>query len=181
MSSLTTTDRLKELLPQLFNTQEFKGNNYLRFELTAEITALIDLQYVQESLTINNDEITVVPNLPEYVMGLMSSHNQVFLAIDLAHLMGFAPTTVNLRQYQAIVIQDTSQMNLWGFAVKRVLGISRSEKFTSVNTEIPENLRPFVQKTVIESSSQGSNSSATNHSLLLDLTKLISTKISKLS
>ncbi|BAZ43411.1 CheW protein [Chondrocystis sp. NIES-4102] len=183
MSSLTTTDRLKELLPQLFNTQEFKGNNYLRFELTAEIIALIDLQYVQESLTINNDEITVVPNLPEYVMGLMSSHNQVFLAIDLAHLMGFAPTTVNLRQYQAIVIQDTSQMNLWGFTVKRVLGISRyqSEQFTSVNIEIPENLRPFVQKTVIESSSQGSNFSATNHSFLLDLTKLISTKISQLS
>ena len=65
MSSLTTTDRLQELLPQLFNTQKLEGDYYLRFQLTDEISGLINLKYVQESLTIKGDRITAVPNLPE--------------------------------------------------------------------------------------------------------------------
>ena len=50
MSSLTTTDRLKELLPQLFSQQQSQGDYYLRFQLTDEINLLLDLGYVQESL-----------------------------------------------------------------------------------------------------------------------------------
>ncbi len=195
MSSLTTTDRLKDLLPQLFNTQKLEGNYYLRFQLTTEISALIDLKYVQESLTINGEQITAIPNLPEYVVGLMSVRNQVFLAIDLADLVGFTPATVNLRQYQTIVVQIKSEtnsvqsedINLFGFTVKRILGISRilSEQFSPVTAEVPEILRPFVQKFVVqqddlESSSDNvvNISKAKNHSFLIDLPQLISTQIS---
>jgi twitching motility protein PilI len=195
MSSLTTTDRLKDLLPQLFNTQKLEGNYYLRFQITTEISALIDLKYVQESLTIDGEQITAVANLPEYVIGLMSSRNQVFLAIDLAHLIGFTPATVNLRQYQTIVVQIKSEtnsvqsedINLFGFTVKRILGISRilSEQFSPVTAEVPEILRPFVQKFVVqqddlESSSDNvvNISKAKNHSFLIDLPQLISTQIS---
>ncbi|MGL5944470.1 MAG: chemotaxis protein CheW [Waterburya sp.] len=195
MSSLTTTDRLKDLLPQLFNTQKLEGNYYLRFQLTTEISALIDLKYVQESLTINGEQITAIPNLPEYVVGLMSVRNQVFLAIDLAHLVGFTPATVNLRQYQTIVVQiksgtnsvQSEDINLFGFTVMRILGISRilSEQFSPVTAEVPEILHPFVQKFVVQQddleSSSGNlvnMSKATNHSFLIDISQLISTQIS---
>ncbi|MGL4882044.1 MAG: chemotaxis protein CheW [Waterburya sp.] len=195
MSSLTTTDRLKDLLPQLFNTQKLEGNYYLRFQLTTEISALIDLKYVQESLTINGEQITAIPNLPEYVVGLMSVRNQVFLAIDLAHLVGFTPATVNLRQYQTIVVQiksgtnsvQSEDINLFGFTVMRILGISRilSEQFSPVTAEVPEILHPFVQKFVVQQddleSSSGNlvnMSKATNHSFLIDIPQLISTQIS---
>ncbi|MEL6911633.1 MAG: chemotaxis protein CheW, partial [Cyanobacteria bacterium J06598_4] len=86
MNSLTTTDRLKELLPQLFSTQQRQGNYYLRFQLTDSINLLLNLRYVQESLTIDGSQITAVPNLPPYAVGLMNARNQVFLALDLAHL-----------------------------------------------------------------------------------------------
>jgi len=98
-------------LPQLFSEQQRQGDYYLRFQLTDGITALIDLKYVQESLTVDGNRITAVPNLPEYVLGLMSSRNQVFLAVDLAHLMGLAPETVDLRQYQTVVVQISSERN----------------------------------------------------------------------
>ncbi|MGL6344154.1 MAG: chemotaxis protein CheW [Waterburya sp.] len=195
MSSLTTTDRLKDLLPQLFNTQKLEGDYYLRFQLNTEISALIDLKYVQESLTINGEQITAIPNLPEYVVGLMSVRNQVFLAIDLAHLVGFTPTTVNLRQYQTIVVQiksgtnsvQSEDINLFGFTVMRILGISRilSEQFSPVTAEVPEILRPFVQKFVVQQDALESASDnlvniskATNHSFLIDIPQLISTQIS---
>ena len=107
-NNLTTTDRLKELLPELFNEQQRQGGYYLRFQLTDEINALLDLSYVRESITIDSSQITAVPKLPEYVVGVMSSRNEVFMALDLAHLIGLPPQTLNQRQYQTIIVQTDS-------------------------------------------------------------------------
>lgn len=188
MSSLTTTDRLKDLLPQLFNPQQVEGDYYLRFQLTGKISALIDLNYVQESLTVNSDQITAVPNLPEFVVGLMSSRNQIFLAIDLAHLTGFTPETINLRQYQTIVVKVNEKnssgqadvLNLFGLTVRRIQGISRilPDKFSPTLEAVPDILRPFAQKSVIQQSNNLlSESKGTSHTFLIDIAKLITTQI----
>ena len=105
MSGLTTTEKLKQLLPQLFSANTIEGDSYLRLQLTSELFALIDLSQVQESLVVANREITAIPNLPEYVLGLMTSRSQVFLAIDLAHAMGLSPEAINCRDYQVIVVK----------------------------------------------------------------------------
>lgn len=179
MSSLTTTDRLKDLLPQLFNEQRQEGNYYLRFQLTNDISALLDLSYVQESVTVDSSQITAVPNLPEYVVGMISSRNQVFLAVDLAHLVGFAPETINQRQYQTVVVQINSgknniqshEVNLYGLTVKAIQGISRilPEQFNSVTTSVPDTLRPFVQGFVQDSVDECS--------FLIDLNRLMKTQL----
>jgi positive phototaxis protein PixI len=187
VSNLTTTDRLKELLPELFSTKKLEGDYYLRFQLTAEISGLIDLKYVQESLTIKGDRITAVPNLPDYVIGLMSSRNQVFLAIDLAHLLGLPPETVNLRQYQTIVVQIDAMKNnhqaddfdLFGLTVKQIDGITKitSDRFIPITEDIPDNLRPFVRSAVVQESKDSTSVTQLKKSLLVDLTQLISHKI----
>jgi len=186
VSSLTTTDRLKELLPQLFNTEKLEGDYYLRFQLTNEISGLIELKYVQESLTIKGDRITAVPNLPDYVVGLMSSKNQVFLAIDLAHLIGLSPETVNSRQYQTIVVQiddaednvQSDDLNLFGLTVKNIEGINRitSDRFLTLTDDIPDSLKPFVKSAVLQES-KNSTSSIEQKSLLIDITQLICNKV----
>ncbi len=189
MSSLTTTDRLKNLLPQLFSEQQRRGDYYLRFQLTDRISGLIDLKYVQESLTVDGDRITAVPNLPEYVVGLMSSRNQVFLAVDLAHLTGFPPETVNLRQYQTIVVQINSEQNniasdrasLFGLTVKSIQGISRimPEQFSADISAMPDPLSPFVKSYVMQASKESERlSTASERSFLIDISTLITTKIS---
>ena len=192
MSSLTTTDRLKKLLPQLFNTQKLAGNYYLRFQLTSEVSGLIDLKYVRESLTIPGDRITAVPNLPEYVVGLMGSRNQVFLALDLAHLAGMTPETVNLRQYQVMVVkidstEDSEQLdinpedrsNLYGLAVRKIEGIERilPENFISVTTDIPENLRAFIKSAVPQKSDDALSVAENLYSFLIDIEQLISNRV----
>ena len=202
-SNLTTTDRLKELLPQLFNTKKLEGNYYLRFQLTNEISGSIDLKYVEESLTIPGDRITAVPNLPEYVIGLMSSRNQVFLAMDLAHLAGLQPETINLRQYQTIVvklarslapigdagsnvkidsIQNESSLadgtNVFGLTVKQIEGIARvsSDRLIPATQNIPETLKPFISKIIVPEAENSNSNSENKKSLLIDIPQLIGTK-----
>ncbi|MEL6578956.1 MAG: chemotaxis protein CheW [Cyanobacteria bacterium J06621_12] len=188
MNSLTTTDRLKELLPQLFSKQQRQGNYYLRFQLTDDINLLLDLGYVQESLTIDANQITAVPNLPQYTVGLMTARNQVFLALDLAHLAGFAPETLNQRQYQTIVVSVGSSQNtlqseepdLYGLTVKRIQGVSRilPEQFKSSMATAPELLQPFIKGSIQESSEVQDGSSGELQSwFLLDLARLIMTQV----
>lgn len=188
MNSLTTTDRLKELLPQLFSQQQRQGNYYLRFQLTDDINLLLDLGYVQESLTIDASQITAVPNLPQYAVGLMTARNQVFLALDLAHLAGFAPETLNQRQYQTIVAcvgssQNTLQSeepDLYGLTVKRIQGVSRiqPEQFESSVASAPEPLQPFITGSIQEDSAVQDEDSGEQQSwFLLDLARLIMTQV----
>ena len=180
MSSLTTTDRLKELLPQLFSEQQREGDYYLRLQLTNDINVLLNLSYVQESLTVDGSHITAIPNLPEYVVGLMSSRNDVFLTLDLAHLVGFPPETLHQRQYQTIVVRinatqnnrQSDEFDLYGLTVKRIQGISRilPEEFKSSMATVPENLSPFIQGSIQEETES-------QPSFLIDLARLITDRI----
>ena len=183
-NNLTTTDRLKELLPQLFSEQQRQGDYYLRFQLTDEINALLNLNYVRESTTIDSTQITAVPNLPGYVLGLMSSRNEVFMALDLAHLVGLSPQTLNQRQYQTIIVQTNSSKERYqsdentpyGMAVKRILGISRilPQQFASSTVDAPEILSPFVQGSIQENQD---GSSELQYSFLIDLARLVALKM----
>jgi positive phototaxis protein PixI len=184
VSSLSTTDRLKDLLPQLFSEQQRQGNYYLRFQLTKKINVLLDLSYVQESITIDSSQITPIPNLPEYVMGLMSTRNQVFLALDLAHLAGFPPETLDQREYQTIVVRvpslqnnmQTDEFDLYGLTVKRIQGVSRilPAQFSTSKVIAPDILRPYIQSSIQENQD---DSHELQYSFLIDLRQLIATQI----
>ncbi len=183
MSSLTTTEKLKQLLPQLFSSETIEGDSYLKFQLTSELSALIDLSHVQESLVVANREITAIPNLPEYVLGLMTSRSQVFLAIDLAHAMELPPEAINYREYQVIVVKTNiaeAEMNLptdrlnepylLGLVVRRILGVSRigNRNFDEVEVDFPSAIISLVKGTIQQQETK---------SLLIDIQKLIDTKI----
>ncbi len=179
MSSLTTTEKLKQLLPQLFSSETIEGSSYLRFQLNSELSALIDLAQVKESLVIANREITPIPNLPEYVLGLMTSRSQVFLAIDLPHAMGLPPEAIGCREYQVVVIKEskidlpTEELNepyLLGLVVPRILGVSRiiNSNFEPSKINLPSAITSFIKGTIEQENTK---------SLLIDIPKLIKIKI----
>ena len=185
MTSSTTTDRLKDLLPELFSDQNIEGDSCLRLKLTSELSALIDLNYVQESLVVPSREITRLPNLPEYVLGLMTSRGEVFFAVDLAHLIGLPPEIFNAQQYQVIIVntsfadevansasEQSDKSSFLGLVVNHILGVSRVvyDDFDSLNRDIPSELVPFVQGSIKQQDTQY---------LLLDIKSLIANKISK--
>lgn len=184
MNNLSTTDRLQDLLPQLFSNKKYEGNYYLKFQLTSQINALLDLKYVQESKIIDSTQITSIPNLPEYVVGMMSCRNRVFLAVDLAHLVGFIPQTINLRQYQTIIVDNSqddlpsAEAHLYGLTVRKIQGITRilPEQFNGEIASAPDILCPFVQS-FVELNPENHDSAIPQRTFLIDLPQLIGAKI----
>lgn len=160
----TSLSRLQELLPQLFQTHQLPGDVYLRLQLTAEITALLSVEQVKESILTNAEQITPLPNLSDAVIGMMSSRNQVFCVIDLAQMLGFPSVTIAARRYHVIVLRLSPTLtesspeseSLLGIAVDRILGIARltSDKLQSPMADFPASLTPYLRGCLLDGERQ---------------------------
>ncbi len=128
-TSSSPASRIQANLQQLFKAKLAPGDAYIRFQLTSETTALWSMEQVQESLIVEANRITSLPNMPESVIGIMSSRNRVFSVFDLAQLLTLPSRLIAPRQYQIIVLQTTSKQPIYiGLAVTRLQGIVRLQK-----------------------------------------------------
>lgn len=134
MSTTSSFSKLQALLPQLFQATTIEGDRYIRFNLNAQLSALISMEDVQESLLVSAEKITPIPNMPPPVIGLMSSRDSVFCVIDLAQIMSLPPLSTYLRQYHIVVVNmsrwvgqsDSGEKTLLvGIAVNQIQGITR--------------------------------------------------------
>lgn len=152
----STLSRLQELLPQLFQATKLPGDLYLRCELTSEVTGLISMEYVRESLLVPGEQITPLPKMSPFVMGLMNSRDRVFLALDLLQLLGLSSLSIHSRQYHIIVInvspffeeQSDSEQELWlGLVVNRIQGITRviADQIRSPQEMVDSTFAPYLQ------------------------------------
>ncbi len=157
----SSLSRLQELLPQLFETPDVQGEPYLRCQLTPQMSGLVSMEFVQESLLIPGEQITFIPNMSSFVMGLMTSRDRVFFLIDLPHLMGLSSPCPLLQNYPIIVLRISPLMSqpthpdkelFLGLVVPRIQGVMRvisQERETSVEA-LPQSLLPFIQETIKE-------------------------------
>lgn len=133
MSSTSSFSKLQELLPQLFQSSNIKGNLYLRCRLGVADTFLIPMEYVRESLLVEGNQITPIPQMSSCVMGLMTSREKVFCVLDLPHLLGFSALPTYSRQHHLVVISvtpflpqyDGDQEIFLGLGVNEIEGITR--------------------------------------------------------
>jgi positive phototaxis protein PixI len=126
--------RIQANLQELFEAKLAPGDAYIRFQLTSDITALLSMEQVQESLIVEAEKITPLPNMPESVLGIMSSRNRVFCVFNLARLLNLPTPIISPRQYQVIVLQTTTEQPIYiGLAVNRLQGMMRlaTEKIQS--------------------------------------------------
>ena len=161
MSTSTPASKVQEILPQLFKASLTPGKPYIQFQLTEQITALMPLEQVHESIIVEATEISLLPSMHESVMGIMSSRNHVFCVIDLAQLLMLDSTLISSRQYQIIVVrlspnksspETSSQGNSFlGIAVSQLQGITRlaEEKFGSPTEKVPSSLTPYLSGAVV--------------------------------
>ncbi len=163
MSSTQTTSlsRLQELLPQLFETPQVQGEPYLRCQLTPQMTGLVSMEFVQESLLVPGELITFLPNMSSFVMGLTTSRDRVFFVIDLPLMLGLASPCPLLQTYQMIVLRISSLMSqpaktdnelFLGLVVPRIQGVIRvmSQGIEPDEEAFPQSLLPFIQNTLKE-------------------------------
>ncbi len=100
-----STQRLQQLLPQLFDAHLPTGDRYLKVDLDAHNSALIALEDIRESMQTSIHSVTPIPNMPTCILGLMNARNQVLGLVDLALLMKRALPVARGQYYSVVVVQ----------------------------------------------------------------------------
>ena len=150
--------RLQELLPELFQAGKVTGTSYLRTQLTPQLTVLLSMDLVQESLLVTSEQITAIPSMPDYFVGLMSSRDRVFCLIDLPQFLGLPSNIRNARQtYHTVIVRVTDSRIaekefLVGLIFEQVQGVTRvkTEKNNNSLDHLPQSLIPYVEGCLID-------------------------------
>ena len=164
---LTPTERLQRLLPELFNPSLPVGEQFLRLQLTSDLTIALALSWVEETLLISPQLVTPIPNTPAYMLGLMSSKGRVFWAVNLAQLLGLPIALEPFQYYEVAIIralpmgseQDSPKgvfpasnnglfLGLVAPKIRGVIRLSRSE-ITSPTEQIEASLLPYLNGQVV--------------------------------
>lgn len=158
---ISPSARLQELLPQLMQPAQQPGVPFLRFQLLEDTVALLPMTQVREAMVLPATQVTALPNMPEAVIGLMSSRSSVFGLIDLPHALGFPGVIRTSRQYQVIVVATDNTAaagdeTLLGLAVPNVQGIIRLETgiIGQEAQRIRSELYPYLLGSVSEADGQ---------------------------
>jgi positive phototaxis protein PixI len=147
MATSSPASRIQANLKELFKANLAPGDAYIRFQLTSDMTALLSMEQVQESLIVEAEKITPLFSMPESVIGIMSSRNRVFCVFDLAQLLNLPPQLIAPQEYQIIVLQTTSEQPIYiGLAVTRLQGIVRlpREQIQLCLDAFPSNIAPCL-------------------------------------
>ncbi|MDJ0649689.1 MAG: chemotaxis protein CheW [Xenococcaceae cyanobacterium MO_188.B19] len=153
MTTSSAASRIQADLQELFKADLAPGDAYIRFQLTSDMTALLSMKQVQESLIVETEKITTLPSMPESVIGIMSSRDRVFCVFDLAQFLALPSRLIAPRQYQIIVLQTTSKQPIYmGLAVYRLQGILRLPTAQILRSleSFPSNIAPYLEGVVQE-------------------------------
>lgn len=88
------------------------GQQFLRFHLVPDTTALLPVRQVTEVLTIPTAQVVPIPHTPAWVMGVYNWRGEILWMVDLGHLVGLAPLyqqAISRSTYTAIVIHEAEQ------------------------------------------------------------------------
>ena len=145
-----STQRLQQLLPQLFDTQLQTGDRYLKVDLDAQNSALIALEDIRESMQTSIHSVTPIPNLPTCILGLMNARNQVLGLVDLALLMNRALPVARGQHYSVVVVRTPStspDSSYLGLAVQNIHGIIRlaADDVQSSVEDVADELAAFLR------------------------------------
>ncbi|WP_215610560.1 chemotaxis protein CheW [Leptothoe spongobia] len=158
--ALKPADRLQQLLPELFNPQPVVGEQFLRLELTPDLTVALALSWIEETLLISPQWVTPMPNMPIHVLGLMSSKSQVFWVINFPQLLGL-PVALEVSQYYEVVViralpMETMEVSTegelyLGLVVPKIRGSIRLslEDIVFPTDEVESNLQPYLSGQVV--------------------------------
>ncbi|HIK37037.1 MAG: chemotaxis protein CheW [Geminocystis sp.] len=144
-----TQERLRQLLPQLFTPQQLAGKLYLRCAVGGN-SVLVEITQIDESLLVEAEKITPIPQMPPHVMGLINSRQRVFFVVDLPQFLGFEPLPHNSRRYHILVAEKTAGGHnplFLGLAVNRIEGVTRILPEDSLSSEESEKAQQTTETT----------------------------------
>ncbi|MGB3671409.1 MAG: chemotaxis protein CheW, partial [Phormidesmis sp.] len=132
-----------------------------------------DLEWVEESLQIDTQLVTPMPNMPPSVLGLMSSKGHVFWAVNLVELLELPRALPSTQYYEVVVIRavpagahqpidhqpvdqgwgapKTENELFLGLVVPKIKGTIRlsPEDITSPSAAVTTSLVPYLRGQVV--------------------------------
>lgn len=144
---------LANLEPLSRHLQRNIGEPYLQLRLTQKTIAALPMIYAQEVIILPRSHLTVMPNMPNCVMGLLNRRSRVFWVIDLPQLLDqgvIAPE----KQQLAIAIIRVENIPL-GLAVEEVQGVIRlnAEEIQSPVGTVASGLVPYLKGCILQTQS----------------------------
>jgi positive phototaxis protein PixI len=127
-------------------TEEFIP--YFCLQLDPTTVGLIDMKYAQEVLIVPADRLTLMPNMPDQVLGLFPHRNRIFWIIDLPQLLGLPPLAIDAYHVIILHIQD-----VWvGLAGVRSQGMRRfsNDQIVSPVGNVSVELERFLRGCILE-------------------------------
>jgi positive phototaxis protein PixI len=137
---------------------------FLRLNIVPETTALLPIRQIAEVLGILVAQITPIPHMPAWVMGVHNWRGEILWIIDLGHLCGFTPwyqQKANPSTYETIVLQIHDNKGTFPYPKGQALGlvvgqieesewcdpqVIQSLPMSTVNSEFERFLRGFWWK-----------------------------------
>jgi positive phototaxis protein PixI len=105
---------------------ESASEQFLRFHLAPDTTALLPIKQLTEVLTISNSQIVPIFNMPTWVMGVYNWRGEILWIVDLGHRIGLTPLleqATNRSTYTAIVLHAHSTRKTRNPAKRHTLGL----------------------------------------------------------
>ena len=130
-----TIDEINRVSPSSKANEQF-----LRFHLFPNTTALLPIQQLTEVLTISRDQIVPIFHMPPWVMGVYNWRGEILWMVDLGHLVGLThwhQQPMRASTYTAIVLQTRANSATQTNVNSQMLGmvVNRVEDIKWCNTD----------------------------------------------
>ncbi len=103
--------------------QRTVGDAYLKLQLNQQTSAVLPMAHVQEALVVPVGRLTLMPNMPACVLGLLNQRSQVLWVIDLPQMLDLQTLDTDVQHY-SIAIVRVGSIPL-GLVVQEVKGVMR--------------------------------------------------------
>ena len=90
------------------------AEQFLRFHLFPDTTALLSVLQMTEVLTIPITQIVPIPHMPAWVMGVYNWRGEILWIVDMGQLLGLTPLyqqAISRAMYTTIVIHGAKEAN----------------------------------------------------------------------
>ena len=129
--------------------RNYSQKPYLKLELSQQVFAVLPMENAREVLRIKRDRLTLIPNMPDCIFGLINQRSRIFWVVDLSQLLDLTPIDRSLQAYNLIIIQ-TANSSL-GLIVPNIKGVTRFtvEDIQSPIGNVASGLVPYLTGCVL--------------------------------
>ncbi|MDJ0530885.1 MAG: chemotaxis protein CheW [Xenococcaceae cyanobacterium MO_207.B15] len=127
------------------NLEQDTSKPYVKLALEANKFAVLPMDNAKEVLLVSSQRISPVPNMSNYILGLINQRSHIFWVVDLPYMLGMQPIARNQQSYHlAIVRSNNIPLGLVVTEVQGVIHLSHEEIQSPVGTVSPR-LVPYLK------------------------------------